>query len=62
MECIEEGEVLIKIPWDIMITDVQEGDNDDEDKPSKDLNCQSVENLIKEMKLGKEDAFSKYDP
>jgi hypothetical protein len=40
---------------------VQEGDSDEEDEASpKDLNCQLVENLIKETKLGKEDSSSKY--
>jgi hypothetical protein len=61
-ERIEEGEVLFKIHWDSMITgDAKEGEQD-EDARLKDLNCQLVENLITEMKLGKEGLSSKYGP
>lgn len=56
-EIVEEDEVLAHIPWSIIIgTDEEE----DDDVPEGSLDCGTVRNLAKEMKLGDKSKYAPY--
>lgn len=51
---IEADEVLTHIPWSIIIA------SDDQDIPEDNLDCGTVRNLAKELKLAEKSAFAPY--
>ena len=60
-EDISEGEILFSLPWDAMINDQRPAGTNDSDAPDEGaIECNTVRNLIDEMKLGNESKYSPY--
>ena len=51
---IEADEVLTHIPWNVIVA------SDEQDIPDDNLDCGTVRNLAKELKLGENSAFAPY--
>jgi hypothetical protein len=57
-ERVEGGDVIAHIPWSIIIIGTDE--DDDDDFPDGNLDCRTVRNLAKELKLGDKSKYAPY--